>query len=103
MLVYVASLTLARGAWEMLIGWSYLWGMYLFIFAFSSFYSSFYLPSISKVAYQRLRIPTMHYRTTRRSELNDVTVTTYVIDQQSNTADIKYIKCIRTPHDLDNA
>src|ERR1700678_2893592 len=26
---------------QTLIGWSYLWGMYLFIFAFSSFYSSF--------------------------------------------------------------
>src|ERR1700678_3797782 len=92
MLVYVASLTLARGAWEMLIGWSYLWGMYLFFFSFSSFFSSFYLPSTSKVAYQRLRIPTMHYRTNRHSKLNDVTVITDMIDQQSNTADIKYIK-----------
>src|SRR5271168_2547516 len=76
--------------WPM-IGWSYLWGMYLCIFAFSSFYSSFYLPSISKVAYQRLRIPMMHYRMTRNSDLNYVTVMTDVIDQQSNTADVKYI------------
>src|ERR1700678_3834729 len=75
-----------------MIGWSYLWGMYLCIFTFSSFYSSFCLPSISKVAYQRLQIPTMHYRTTRHSDLNYVTVTTDVIDQQSNTADVKYIQ-----------